>query len=178
MRTNYLNTVDLKSTKHMVYTMGKKEHKKEQQQPEAAPEQTPEEKMAAMNDQYVRLQAEFANYKRRMEERVEHSVQVGVSKALSAMVNVLDDFTLALQNKDTQDFAKGMEMIYAKLVSTGEELGLKRIPTVGEEFDPSKHEALLAEDSDKPSQEIIEELQAGYEFNGTTLRTAKVKVSR
>lgn len=142
-------------------------------------DQDAENRIAQVEEKYVRLQAEFANYKRRMDEQVASSAERGKQQVLKAVVNVLDDFTLALQNNDNpKEFHKGMEMIYAKLMSTGEDLGLKRIETVGVKFHPSKHEALLTEDSDRPDQEIIEELQAGYEFNGITLRTAKVKVSK
>jgi molecular chaperone GrpE len=156
----------------------KKEQQKEQKAPETAEKQVPESELIAMQEQYARLQAEFANYKRRTDEQLVSSVELGVGKTLKAIINVLDDFTLALQNKESKDFAKGIEMIYAKFMSTGEDLGLKRIATVGKQFDPTRHEALLAEESDKPEQEVIEELQAGYEFNGTTLRTAKVKVAK
>jgi len=95
-------------------------------------------------------------------------------------INVFDDFELALKNKteNAEEFRKGMELIFAKLISTSEELGAKRIKTTGEQFNPHQHEALLAEVSDKPEQEILEELQAGYIFNNQTLRTAKVKVAK
>lgn len=153
--------------------MSEKQEATKQQEP------TPEQQIQELQEQYARLQAEFANYKRRTDEQISGSIQLGVGKALKAYINVIDDFTLALQNnQNPEEFHKGMEMIYAKLVSTGEELGLTRIKTVGEQFHPAKHEALLAEDSEKPEQEVLEELQAGYELNGTILRTAKVKVAK
>lgn len=133
-----------------------------------------------MQEQLLRLQAEFANYKRRTEEEKPGYVDIGTAKALRMFIGVFDDFELALQNKATniEDYKRGMELIFAKFISTAEELGVERINTTGEQFDPRLHEALLAEISEKPEQEILQELQAGYKFKDQTLRTAKVKVAK
>ncbi len=138
------------------------------------------QRLSEMEETYRRLQAEFANYKRRTEEEKANAVNIGVSKALKYFINVFDDFDLALKNKteNVEEYRKGMELLFAKLVSTGEELGLQKIKTVGEQFNPLLHEALLAEESEKPEQEILEELQSGYLFKERPLRTAKVKVAK
>jgi molecular chaperone GrpE len=143
-------------------------------------EKESQQKLNEANEQYLRLQAEFANFKRRTEEEKKGYVELGVAKALKYFINVFDDFELALKNKteNVEDYRKGMELLFAKFISTSEDLGLSRIKTKGEQFNPHFHEALLTENSKKPEQEILEELQAGYLFNNQTLRTAKVKVAK
>lgn len=133
-----------------------------------------------MKQQYLRLQAEFANYKRRTEEEKTEYINIGIAKALKMFIEVFDDFELAIKNETdkAEEYRKGMKLLFAKLISISEELGASRIKTKGEQFDPRLHEALLTEISDRPEQEILEELQAGYLFNNQTLRTAKVKVAK
>ena len=138
-----------------------------------------QEELLALKDQYTRLQAEYANFVRRTQEERNQMYTKGVSDVLSGVVKVLDDFQLALENvTELDNFKKGMEMIYANIISTGEEFGLEKIKTVGEIFDPTKHEALLTEKSKKKEQTILAELQSGYAVKGKIIRTAKVKVSR
>ncbi len=149
------------------------------QESHSSPEQQLAEELAQEKERYARLQAEFANYKRRNEEEQTRQYKQGMGKVLKAYISVMDDFQLALTNsQEGESFKKGMEMIFAKFISTGEELGLQKIPTVGQPFNPQYHEALLAEESEQPAQHILEELQQGFEFNGRVLRTAKVKVSK
>lgn len=135
--------------------------------------------LEATKDQLLRLQAEFANFQKRTSAELAQSYQRGICDALKGFINVFDDFELALKNDATSDqFKRGMELIYAKFISAAEELGLKRIETRGKQFDPNEHEALLVQDSDRPSQEVLEELQAGYKKGETVIRTAKVKVAK
>lgn len=133
-----------------------------------------------LQEQLLRLQAEFANYKRRTDDERPGYVDIGVAKALKIFINVFDDFELALQNKadNVTDYKKGMELIFAKFISAAEELGVQKIQTTGEEFNPHKHEALLAETSEEKENTILQELQAGYMFKEQTLRSAKVKVAK
>ena len=156
----------------------KKDKKEKEVKKKETKKVEPEEE--SMKTQYLRLQAEFANYKRRTDEEKPGYVDIGIAKALKMFINVFDDFELALKNKtnNAEEYQKGMELLFAKLISASEELGASRIKTTGEQFNPHLHEALLTEVSDKPEQEILEELQAGYLFNNQTLRTAKVKVAR
>lgn len=154
--------------------MSKKEETKKKKSKNEA-----QEELLALKDQYTRLQAEYANFVRRTQEERNQMYDRGVSDVLSGVVKVLDDFQLALENvTELDNFKKGMEMIYANIISTGEEFGLEKIKTVGEAFDPTKHEALLTEESKKKEQTILAELQSGYAVKGKVIRTAKVKVSR
>lgn len=139
----------------------------------------PEAQEIDYRDHFLRLQAEFANYKRRTDEERPQLFAHAKAEVFKDMLEVIDDFELALKTKtDSEQFTKGMEMIFAKFITKTEEFGLERIKTVGEQFNPVLHEALLAEDSDKPEQEILEELQAGYKLGDKVIRTAKVKVAR
>lgn len=133
-----------------------------------------------LKNQYLRLQAEFANYKRRNQDLSETAFNNGTNLVLSKTIDVLDDFDLALSNKNCsyEDFKKGMELVYAKLFALGEEFNLKHIDCLGKQFDPKLHEVLLTEKSEKPENEVIEELQKGYIVNGNVLRHSKVKVSK
>lgn len=127
----------------------------------------------------MRLQAEFANFKRRTEEDNARVYSNAISDVLKSFIDVFDDFELALKaDSNPEEFKKGVELIFAKFISTSEEFGLKKIPTQNELFDPRLHEALLVEESDGPEQMILEELQSGYQVKDTVIRTAKVKVSR
>ena len=129
---------------------------------------------------YLRLQAEFANYKKRNATIFDDARVKGRKEVLIRLVDVYDDFELALKNSQisVEDFTKGVELIFAKTYSVGEEFGLKKFECVGKTFDPRKHEALLTEKSNKKENIILEELQPGYIIADEILRHAKVKVAR
>ena len=128
---------------------------------------------------FLRLQAEFANYKRRSDEEKQKTYSMAVADVMKNLVGVFDDFELALSHDTSGDeFRKGMELVYAKLYQMAEDKGLKKIPSTGNPFDPTCHEVLLTEESDQPSQHIVEELQPGYTVDGRVIRSAKVKVSK
>ncbi|MFP4119089.1 MAG: nucleotide exchange factor GrpE [Candidatus Woesearchaeota archaeon] len=138
-----------------------------------------QQQLKEANESLMRLKAEFANYQKRTESEKKETYRRAVADVLKSLVNVFDDFELALShNQDGKDFRKGMELIYAKLYQMAEDHGLERINTLGASFDPNKHEVMLAEESDKPSQEVIEELQPGYMVDGKVIRNAKVKVAK
>jgi molecular chaperone GrpE len=139
------------------------------------------EQLVNASENFLRLQAEFANFKKRAEESQARSYAQARCDVLREFVKVFDDFELALRNttkENPQEFKKGIEMIFAKFISTAEEMGLERIKTVGEQFNPQEHEALLAQESDKPEHTILEELQSGYKVRDAVIRTAKVKVAK
>jgi len=139
------------------------------------------EQLVNASENFLRLQAEFANFKKRAEESQAKSYVQARCDVLREFVKVFDDFELALKNttkENPEEFKKGIEMIFAKFISTAEEMGLERIKTVGEQFNPQEHEALLAQESDKPEHSILEELQSGYKVRDVVIRTAKVKVAK
>ncbi len=126
-----------------------------------------------------RVQAEFENYRKRVEKEKEQFAVTASSIIIKQILPVVDNFEAALKNKpDSQEFAKGIEMIYAQLFSVLENAGLKIIDAEGKMFDPYLHEALMQEESDKDDGVVIEEFQKGYTLGNSVIRHSKVKVSR
>lgn len=129
-------------------------------------------------DTLKRLQAEFENYKKRVDKEKTEFVKYAHADVIEKMLPVLDSFEIALKNtSDREKFVEGMKMIYAQFRSTLEAEGLKPIKAAGEKFDPYRHEVLMKEQSDKPEETILEEFQKGYMLNDRVLRHSKVKVS-
>ncbi|HME87439.1 MAG TPA: nucleotide exchange factor GrpE [Candidatus Nanoarchaeia archaeon] len=139
---------------------------------------TPEQQIADLTDTLKRLQADFANYRRRTEEET-GSIKKRVSETLlKEMLSINDNLETALKHvpKDQQnEFYKGVKMIQQMIISTMESHGMQRIPH--EKFDVNLHEAITTEASDKPKDTIIEVLHQGYLLAGKVLRPSKVKVS-
>jgi len=129
-------------------------------------------------DTLQRVQADFENYKKHIEKRCQDFEKTACKKLVAELLPVLDSFELALKNKDSKDFADGMELVYSQLFSVLEKQGLKLIKANGEKFDPYKHEALLKEESDQEEDMIIDEMQKGYTLNGEIIRFSKVKLSK
>ena len=130
-------------------------------------------------EQLQRLQAEFMNYKKRVEkERLELS-DLFKSELVGYLLPVIDDFDRMLNHSDhgNSEFFNGVKLIYQKLVEVLKEQGLKQIEAVGQKFDPCFHEAVLIEKSENGEDEIVsEEWRKGYLFNDRLLRPAQVKV--
>jgi molecular chaperone GrpE len=130
-------------------------------------------------DQLQRLQAEFMNYKKRVEkERLELST-LFKSELVGSLLPVIDDFERMLDhaNNESNEFLKGIRLIYQKLLDVLNEQGLKPIRAKGQKFDPSIHEAILTEISENGEDDIVaEEWRKGYWFNDRLLRPAQVKV--
>lgn len=131
--------------------------------------------------QIQRLKAEFANYKKRMEnERILLSELIR-SEFIKSLLPVIDDFDRLVQHLDAenQDVKEGIKIIYQKFMNTLSEQGLSLVKSVGEKFDPNFHEALLAEHHEDAEEDIvIEEWRKGYLFKDRLLRPAQVKVNK
>lgn len=133
-------------------------------------------------DRLQRLQADFSNYKKRVGKEKKKLKQNATKELVSELLPVLDNFERALtsskQDKDMSDLIEGLEMVSRQLYDALKKEGLEIIPTVGEEFDPKLHEAVMkVESEDYESGIITEELQKGYLFNDKVLRPAMVKVA-
>jgi len=131
--------------------------------------------------QIQRLKAEFANYKKRMEnERILLSELIR-SEFIKSLLPVIDDLDRLVQHLDAenQDVKEGIKIIYQKFMNTLSEQGLSLVKSVGEKFDPNFHEALLAEHHEDAEEDIvIEEWRKGYLFKDRLLRPAQVKVNK
>ena len=139
-----------------------------------------DEKYQALMDKFMRLQADFANYKRRTEAQKTEFVELGVKKVVNDLLPVIDNFERALDSIGDKDSTyDGIMMIKDQLTDVLKKEGIVEMKALGEEFDPTYHHAVLTEDSDEyDSGYVIEVLQKGYLINEKTLRPAMVKVSQ
>ncbi len=142
-----------------------------------------EEENSSLKDQYLRKSAEFENFRKRMQREKEDSIAFGNKQLLLDIVPIIDDFERAIRSaedsKDFDAFHDGVVLIERQFTSMLErKWGLTRFESIGEEFDPAKHEAVTTEE--KPEHEtsiVLEDYQKGYLLHDKVLRSAKVKVS-
>lgn len=156
----------------------KKEEKKHK--PEIKKEKKPLEKefIAELTDTLQRTQAEFENYKKRVDKEKQEFVKYSKAELIQKLLPIIDTFEIALKSTDDKEkFVKGMEIVYAQLISSLHAEGLKPIEALGKKFDPYLHEVMLKEKSEKDEGTVLEELQKGYMLNDKVLRHSKVKVS-
>ena len=173
----------------------------ENQQEETAQEETPaaeqtvEEQLANMleeaqqmvreeKDKYLRLSAEFDNYRKRTLKEKAELIKNGGEKTLTAILPVLDDFERALKNMETSEETKamkeGVELIFNKFQKILGQEGLQKIETEGKEFDTDFHEAiaLIPAPSEDLKGKILDCVQTGYMLNEKVIRHAKVAVAQ
>lgn len=132
-------------------------------------------------DHLQRLQAEFANYRKRVLKEQTRAVEMAAQPLVLRLLEVLDDFELALAAEDSPDperFRKGVEMVYAKLVDALRAEGLERIEALGQPFDPTEHEALMQTGEGEGEPRVVEVFRPGYRLKGTVIRPAGVRVER
>ena len=155
-----------------------KEKEQEKKKAEHKKKLTDKEKIEELTETLQRLQAEFENYRKRVDKEKAEFVKYAKAGLMQRLLPIIDTFEIALKStKDNEKFAKGMEMVYAQLVSTLQSEGLKPIEAIGKKFDPYLHEVMLKEKSDKDDGFVLEELQKGYMLNDKVLRHSKVKIS-
>jgi molecular chaperone GrpE len=138
---------------------------------------------ADLQDRLLRRQAEFDNFRRRSErERLEVADFVSM-ETVRPLLTALDDFERALKAAQAaggaeNEFVKGVELIYNRLVDTLTKMGLEPIDSVGRPFDPNQHNAIQREETqDAEDNTVLEEYQRGYNFRGKLLRPSMVKVA-
>ncbi|MCF7887008.1 MAG: nucleotide exchange factor GrpE [Candidatus Omnitrophica bacterium] len=134
-------------------------------------------------DRYLRFQAEFDNYRKRSLQEKAGFIRFANQSLISELIGILDNFELSIKYADEKNDFKlmhqGVDMIIKQLHALLKSKGLEKIKTVGEKFDPHKHDALtIVEDQDVDSDTVVEELQTGYLLSGRILRPAKVKVAK
>ena len=140
-------------------------------------------KAAENLDGWQRALADFSNYKKRLEREKTTVHQNALGKVVLHYLAVVDDLELALENRPGSDegatWAEGIELILRKLQSFLEAEGVKAIEAVGDEFDPTRHEAIVMEPSeDFESGQVIGVVQTGYVMGERILRPAKVRVAQ
>lgn len=133
----------------------------------------------ALNTKYLRLMADFQNYKRRTEKEKSDIYAFANEKLVKELLDVIDNFERALAaGNDGDKFLEGMEMILKQLQGVLEKAGVAEIKCLGEEFDPNFHNAVMTEDSTEyESGKVTAVLQKGYTLNGRVVRPVMVKVS-
>lgn len=135
-----------------------------------------------LNNQYLRLAADFDNYRKRQAQEREGLINYGKIDSLTKLLEVLDNFDRA-QNalKDSEDInhvKEAFNVLHKQIVDSLEKLGLSKIETIGLEFDPNIHEAVMQTPTQEhPDQTIIAELQKGYKLGDKVLRPALVNVA-
>ena len=142
-----------------------------------------EKEHETLKSQYVRIAADFDNFrKRQSRDQDDLKVQL-VSKALSAILPIVDNFERARQqlkpeSEEAQALHRSYQGLYKQLVDVLKQQGVANMKVVGQQFDPNLHEAVLREPSDEFEEDfIVEELQRGYHLEEKVLRHALVKVS-
>lgn len=133
-------------------------------------------------DKYIRLAAEFDNYKKRTLKEKSELILNGSEKTVTAVLPVLDDFERAIADKteDPQAIRKGFELIFKKFVKVLETLGVKRIETDDADFNVDYHEAIAMVPGmgDEKKGKVIDCVQTGYTLNDKVIRHAKVAVGQ
>lgn len=161
-----------------------------QEQPQLSEEepQTEEENLAKqleeLKDKYLRTVAEFENFKRRTLKEKTELILNGGEKTITAILPIIDDMERAIENAHKQACVdvveEGWELIYKKLLSTLEGMGVKKIEVDGKDFDVDFHEAvaMVPGMGDDKKGKIIDCVQTGYTLNDKVIRHAKVAVGQ
>jgi molecular chaperone GrpE len=133
-------------------------------------------------DHLRRLQAEFDNFRKRTLKQQSHAVELAAQPVVSRLLEVLDDFDLALmsadQHPDFEKFRKGVELVYAKLRDALRAEGLERMEAEGKPFDPEQHEALMQTGEGQGELTVADVLRPGYTLKGRVIRPAGVRVHK
>ena len=141
-----------------------------------------DEKIEELTDRVKRQMAEFDNFRKRTEKEKASMYEIGAREIIEKILPVVDNFERGLaavpeEEKDSP-FADGMTKIYKKMMTVFEEMGVKAIDAVGEEFNPDYHNAVMhVEDEEAGENVVVEEFQKGYLYKDHVVRHSMVKVA-
>ncbi|MFT3984889.1 MAG: nucleotide exchange factor GrpE [Lachnospiraceae bacterium] len=140
-----------------------------------------DERIEELTDQVKRQMAEFDNFRKRTDKEKSTMYEMGAKSVIEKLLPVLDNFERGLQTVPEEEkdlpFAAGMNMIYKQLVSELEQIGVSTIETVGKEFDPNFHNAVMQVESDEFESGIVaQELLKGYLYRDSVVRHSMVGV--
>ena len=135
-----------------------------------------------LNSQYIRLAADFDNFRKRQAQEREQLLRYGLEEALKKMISVLDNFDRAQKSlTDCEDYTKyqeAFELLKKQVTDELGKMGMEHIEAEGKEFDPNFHEAVMqTPTSEKPEHTILQELQKGYKLGDKVLRPSMVNVA-
>lgn len=151
----------------------------EAKQQEASEFEKAQQALAQEHDSYLRLAAEYDNYRKRSQKEKEGLYGDIKSDTVSKFLPVYDNLVRALaQSTEDEAYRKGVEMIMNQFNTTLEKLGVSRIESLGQKFDPSLHNAVMhVDDEEKGENEIVEVFQEGFKYGEKVIRFAMVKVA-
>ena len=154
----------------------------EAEKTEEKAEEKTEEKADDRNEKYVRLMAEFQNYKKRVAKEKNDIREYATEKLVMELLPVLDNFERALAasaEDDPAGYAKGMELIFTQMVTELQKSGLAEVEAEGQDFDPTKHNAVMTEENEElESGKVSKVLQKGYALNDKVIRPSMVAVTK
>ena len=164
---------------------GKKEDKKASKKDSKPTEEkkeeqsSPAEELKGANDRYLRLLAEYDNYRKRSQKEKDSLYADIKSDTVAKFLPVYDNLVRALaQSTEDEAYRRGVEMIMTQFNTTLEKLGATRIESLGQKFDPNLHNAVMhVEDEEKGENEIVEVFQEGFMMGEKVIRFAMVKVA-
>ena len=141
-----------------------------------------DEKIEELTDMVKRQMAEFDNFRKRTEKEKASMYEIGARDIVEKILPVVDSFErgLAAVTEEEKDspFAEGMEKIYRQLMTAFEQMGVKAIEAVGQEFNPDFHNAVMhVEDENAGENIVVEEFQKGYTYKDHVIRHSMVKVA-
>ena len=141
-----------------------------------------DEKIEELTDRLTRQMAEFDNFRKRTEKEKSQMYEIGAKDIIEKILPVVDNFERGIaavpEEEKSNPFAEGMEKIYKQLMTTLEEIGVKPIEAVGQEFDPDFHNAVMHVEDESLGENIVaEELQKGYMYRDSVVRHSMVKVA-
>lgn len=144
--------------------------------------ETLKSELETYKNQYLRMAADFDNYRKRQAEERESLLKYGAVETLKKILPVIDTFDRAKKSivdvEDAQKLKESVDVIYKQFNDVLEKVGLQKIDTVGVEFDPAVHEAVMqTPTSEHPENTIIVELQSGYKLGEKVIRPALVNVA-
>ena len=170
---------EAKAEKPEEKTEGPEAEAQEAEKPEKAEKNEKDPEEEALNTKYLRLMADFQNYKRRTEKEKSDIYAFANEKIVSELLNVIDNFERALDAGNEGDsFVEGMNLIFKQLQGVLEKAGVVEIEALGHEFGPNFHHAVMTEDSEEyESGKITAVLQKGYLLNNKVIRPSMVKVA-
>lgn len=150
---------------------------------EAAEKAAADEKAAAEaeSERYMRLMAEFQNYKKRAAKEKTDTLQYANEKIVGDLLPVIDNFerALATETDDLEGYAKGMQLIFEQFKKALENAGLEEIKAMDEDFDPNVHNAVMTDNiEDKDDGKITKVLQKGYKLRDKVVRPSMVAVNK
>ena len=158
--------------------------KEGEEQASASNEQTPEEKYAELNDRFIRLYAEFDNYRKRSNKEKVDLISNANAGILVDLLPVMDDFERAMLNNEKADdieiVKEGFHLIFNKFKNIVESKGLKPMLAKGEAFDSELHEAIanVPAPSEAEKGKVIDDVEKGYYLHDKVIRYAKVVVGQ